>query len=70
MILAKQKEFDIIENDLIKKLAEKYKKKAGQIILNWHYCQGIILIPSTSKTWRMKENLASLDFKLKEEDVQ
>ena len=62
-------EFDIFNNDLIKSMAKKYKKTPGQIILNWHYCQGTIPIPSTSKTWRMKENLESLNFKLDDEDA-
>ena len=70
MAIINNPEFDILNNDLIKKLVKKYKKTAGQIILNWHYCQGTIPIPSTSKTWRMKENLESLDFKLDDEDVK
>ena len=63
-------EFDIFNNDLIKELSKKYDKTPGQIILNWHICQGTIPIPSTSKTWRMKENLESLSFKLEDEDVE
>ena len=65
-----QKEFNIFENEKIKELAKKYKKTPGQIILNWHYCQGTIPIPSTSKPFRMKENLDSLNFKLEDEDVK
>ena len=63
-------EFDIFEEKLIKDLAKKYKKTVGEIILNWHYQLGVIPIPATSKTWRMKENLDSLNFDLTEEDVQ
>ena len=39
-------------------------------MLNWHIHQGIIAIPSTSKIGRMKENLESLFFEMKEEDVR
>jgi len=63
-------EFDILKNEFIIKLAKKYGKTPGQIILNWHYCQGTIPIPSTSKLDRMKENLEALDFKLEEEDIK
>ena len=63
-------EFDIFEEKLIKDLAKKYKKTVGEIILNWHYQLGVIPIPATSKTWRMKENLDSLNFDLTEEDIQ
>ena len=63
-------EFDIFEYQIIKDLAKEYKKTPGQIILNWHYCVGVIPIPGTSKTDRMSENLKALDFKMKDEDIQ
>ena len=63
-------EFNIFENQLIKDLAKKYNKTSGQIILNWHYCVGVIPIPGTSKIDRMSENLKALDFKMKDEDIQ
>ena len=63
-------EFNILDNQLIKDLAKKYDKTLGQIILNWHYCVGVISIPGTSKIDRMKENLEALDFKMKDEDIQ
>ena len=62
-------EFDIFEEKIIKDLSKKYKKTVGEIILNWHYCLGVIPIPATSKTWRMKENLDSLNFKMDDEDI-
>ena len=64
------KEFDIFENQMIKDLAKKYNKTLGQIILNWHYCVGVIPIPGTSKINRMEENLKALDFKMKDKDIQ
>ena len=63
-------DFNIFKDELIIKLSKEYKKTPGQIILNWHYCQGLIPIPSTSKLDRMTENLEALDFKMKEEDIQ
>ena len=63
-------ELDVLKDQLIIKLSEKYNKTKGQIILNWHYCQGTIPIPRTSRTDRMKENLESLNFKLDDEDVE
>ena len=62
-------EFDDFEEKIFKDLAEKYTKTKGQIILNWYYCMNIISIPSTSKDWRMKENLEALDFKMDEKDI-
>ena len=63
-------EFDILEDEMINDLAKKYDKTPGQIILNWHYCIGTIPIPSTSKLDRMSENLKSLEFKMKDEDIE
>ena len=70
MFIKNNPEFDIFKDELIKKLSKKYKKTPGQIILNWHYCQGTIPIPSTSKLDRMKENLQAIDSILEEEDIQ
>ena len=64
------KEFDIFENQMIKDLAKKYNKTLGQIILNWHYCVGVIPIPGTSQKDRMEENLKALDFRMDDEDIQ
>ena len=63
-------DFDIFREELIIKLSKKYDKTPGQIILNWHLCQGVIPIPTTSKLDRMRENLHALDFKMLEEDIQ
>ena len=52
----------------MKKLAEKYGKTVGQIILNWHVHWGVIPIPGSANPDRMKENLAAIDFKMDEAD--
>ena len=70
MFIKNNPEFDIFKNELIIELSKKYKKTPGQIILNWHLCQGTIPIPSTSKLDRMEENLKALEFKLEEKDIQ
>ena len=63
-------EMDIFKEKHVKTLAKKYDKTPGQILLNWHLHQGIIAIPSTSKCDRMKENLESQYFEMREKDVQ
>ena len=64
---------EISDKELFKKIAyivNKYSKTPGQIILNWHLSQGIIAIPGTSNPQRMKENLASAQFDMDENDFQ
>ena len=54
---------DLLNESIVKSLAEKYGKTPGQIILNWQVQIGVIPIPGTSNPQRMKENLGSIDFK-------
>lgn len=54
---------------VIVELAEKYGKSPAQIILNWVVSRGMIALPQSTKVERMKENLASLDFSLSQEDL-
>ena len=64
------KEYNAFEEEIIKDYAKKYNKTEGQIILNWLHTIGVIPIPSTSKMWRVKENLSALDFKMEKEDFE
>ena len=61
-------EMDLFEEECVKKLAKKYNKSPGQIIINWEVSQGIISIPGTSKINRFRENSAALDFEMSDED--
>ena len=63
-------EMDSFKEKAVVELAEKYGRTPGQIILNWHLAQGCIPIPGTSNPKRFRENLASLDFKLTEDEVK
>ncbi len=51
-------------NNILIKLAKKYSKTIAQIILRWDFQQGIITIPHTLKTERIKEYMAIFDFNL------
>ena len=66
----KEKGLDLLNEDIIKELAEKYGKTPGQIVLNWHIRLGVIPIPGTSNKDRMKENLEAAKFEMNEEDFQ
>ena len=45
-----------LANQLMLKLAEKYKKSIAQITLRWHIQRGVIPIPKSSNEGRIKEN--------------
>ena len=59
---------NLLEEPIITELANKYKKTAGQIVLNWFVCLGVIPIPRTSSMTRMQENLGATQFKMEEVD--
>ena len=68
--LVKEKDLDLLNEPVVKKLCEKYGKTPGQVVLNWHIHVGVIPIPGTSKPERMKENLGALEFKMEEDEYK
>lgn len=64
------KSLNLLEEPVIKALSEKYGKKPGQIILNWHLHRGHIIIPKTTNPGRLAENMNCYDFTLTEEEYQ
>ena len=57
-------------NDIILKLANKYKKTSAQIILRWHLQAGYIVIPGSKNSEHIKENYSIFDFELSLEDME
>jgi len=57
-------------NKLILELAQKYSKTPTQIALRWHLDNGLIAIPKSSNTNRIKENFDIFDFKLENSDIE
>lgn len=60
----------VLEDPVIKKLAEVHSKTPAQIILRWHLQSDVIVIPKTVTPSRMKENLDVLGFELSREDME
>jgi 2,5-diketo-D-gluconate reductase B len=54
---------------LIVGLAEAYGKTPSQIILNWVIARGMLAIPKSAHTTRIKENFESVSFEMSEEDL-
>lgn len=59
----------IFSDPLMVSLAEKYNKSVAQVALRWHLQNGIIPIPKSVNTERIKENLNIFDFNILEEDI-
>lgn len=54
---------------LILKLADKYDKNAGQIILRWHIQRGILPVAKATTPQHQRRNLDIFDFTLTETEV-
>ena len=63
-----ERKLDLLNEEEITKLAKKYNKSSGQIVLNWEIKRGVIPIPGTSKPERMKENLDVTLFEMEEKE--
>lgn len=59
-----------IQEPLIQKLAKKYHKNAGQIILRWHIQRGIVPIPKSTNLNHQRTNLDVFDFDLTADEVK
>ncbi|WP_078553465.1 aldo/keto reductase [Bacillus alkalicellulosilyticus] len=60
---------DVLTNEQITSLAQKYKKTPAQIIIRWHLQNNIIVIPKSSNPTRIEENIGVFDFELTTEDM-
>ncbi len=59
----------LFQDEMITGFAKKYNKTPAQIVLRWHYENGIISIPKSSHPARMLENLDIFDFHFDEHDL-
>ena len=57
-------------NRVLKGLSEKYGKSLQQIIIRWHIENGVIPIPRSTNTFRLKQNLDVFDFGLTKEEIE
>jgi diketogulonate reductase-like aldo/keto reductase len=60
----------ILKDPTIISLSHQYNKTPAQIIFNWGICKGCVILPKSTHTERIKENIFSTSFKLKESDIQ
>ena len=61
---------NLLQEQSLKKIGEKYSKTAAQVVLRWNIERGLIVIPKSSNPKRQAENLDVFDFELATEDIQ
>lgn len=61
---------DVLENETIREIGEKYGKTPSQIILRWNLQNEVLPIVKSSSRKHQQQNLDVFDFQLSEEDIQ
>lgn len=60
---------ELLNNEILVKLAQKYHKSAVQIILRWHIQEGSIALPKATSEAHIKDNIDVFDFALSDEEM-
>jgi 2,5-diketo-D-gluconate reductase A len=60
---------DLLQDERVTALAEKYGKSPAQIVLRWHIQQDIIVFPKSVTPSRIRENIEVFDFELGPDDI-
>lgn len=60
---------NLLKEPLINKIAQKYNKNSGQIILRFEIQDGVIVFPKSSNLDRIKSNMEIFDFELTENEM-
>jgi 2,5-diketo-D-gluconate reductase A len=61
---------NIFHNELLKSIADKYKKSIAQVILRWLIQRSVVAIPKSVRKERMEENFNVFDFQLSADDME
>ncbi len=60
---------DLLEDPILRELAEKYSRTVAQIILRWHVQEGFSTIPKSASSQRISSNFDIGGFALSPEDM-
>ena len=61
---------ELLENEFIRELADKYGRDTAQIILRFEVQDGLIVLPKSSNSGRIKSNIKIFDFELTPEEME
>ncbi|HAM28107.1 MAG TPA: oxidoreductase [Microbacteriaceae bacterium] len=60
---------ELLAEPLLARLADKYGKTPGQVVLRWHIELGLVVIPKSARPERIRQNIDLFDFTLDPVDV-
>jgi len=61
---------NLLELDIVKNLAQKYRKSPAQVLLSYGLSRGYSIIPKSQNFERQVENFDIFDFKLRDEEIE
>jgi alcohol dehydrogenase (NADP+) len=61
---------NLLEDPVLKKMAETHHCSVAQVILSWNIHRGVAVIPKSVNEGRLKENLSASDVSLSENDMK
>ncbi|KAI0562559.1 aldehyde reductase [Gracilaria domingensis] len=61
---------DLFQDAAMIKIAEKHGKSVPQVALKWAVQRGTAVIPKTSKSERLEENMKAFDWELEDDDMR
>ena len=68
--LAQHRLKEVLENPIVKRIADAHGKTSAQVALRQHIQRGIVVIPKSVHIERMKQNLDIFDFALTAEEME
>ena len=60
----------VLGESALVEIAAKHAKTPAQVVIRWHLDNGLIVIPKTVRSERLRENIGALDFRLDRNDLQ
>ena len=60
---------ELIHNEYLIRIAQKYGKSVSQVILRWFVQQGVVVIPQSANPIHLKENIEIFDFDLTDSEM-
>lgn len=61
---------ELLNDSVLKKIADKYNKSVAQVILRWDLQKGVVVIPGSSNPEHIQENIEIFDFELTDEEME
>lgn len=58
-----------LTGSVVRDLAKRHGKSPAQVVLRWHFQRGFIVIPKSTTTQRIKENIDIFDFSLDDDEI-